>query len=438
VTWRSAALTPAVVAFVASPTLRQRSVWALQTLQRLDPVHRSPIGVTILSRHADVSAVLRSPTMGSDERKADASALRVGFLERFARGSVPAPEGDRPFSTLFGNLMLFRDPPDHTRLRRLVSKAFTPARVEGLAPRVEELVTEALDHLVRPGAPGAELMQDLCYPLPARVICELLGVPAGDHDIFVRHAPALATALDPSPMRSAATNARADAATVELTAYLDRLIETRRSDPGDDLLSALVEAEDQGDSLTHAELVATVLLLVLAGHETTANVLGSFAVRMLRSPSLRHRVAALDDASLRLAVEEALRLDGPVQMAERITTEQVHVAGHDLPAGHILILNLSAANRDPSVFEASSEVMLDRAPNPHLAFGAGHHYCIGAALARLELRVALSQLARRLPPDASLATGPVMRQSFTLRGPARVDVRWDLGGARPAAETSPS
>lgn len=420
---RAAALTPPVVAFLAAPRLRRRPDRLFRVLQRVDPVHRSPLGLTLLSRHADVAATMRNPVFGSDEGKADLAQLRViEHLSRLMTRGASDEEAKGEFHDLFGDLMLFSDPPDHTRLRSLVAKAFTPRRVEALTGRVEELVDDLLEPALARGR--MELMGELAYPLPARVICELLGIPDGDHDLFVRHAPALAIRLDPSPMRTAEGAARADVATAELRAYLDGLIDVRRREPRDDLLSALVTAEDDGSSLSHNELIATVLLLVLAGHETTANVIGNSMLRLLGDRSQLEELAACDDSCMRLAVEELLRLDGPVQMAERITLEPVEVAGHRLPAGHIVVLLLAAANRDPSVFPEPGRPRLDRSPNPHLAFGSGAHFCIGAPLARLELRVAMRALARRLPRDVQLAGPARYRPSFTIRGLEALPLTW--------------
>jgi cytochrome P450 len=225
-------------------------------------------------------------------------------------------------------------------------------------------------------------------------------------------------------MRTAEVAARGDAAMAELRVYLDKLIMRRRRQPRDDLLSALVTAEEDGATLSHDELIATILLLVLAGHETTANVIGNGMLRLVRDRDRLDELAAADDAAIKPAVEELLRLDGPVQMAQRITLEPVEVAGRQLPAGHIVVLLLAAANRDPSVFPEAGRLRLDRAPNPHLAFGAGPHFCIGAPLARLELRVAMVALARRLP-RAVRVIGPVRhRPSFTIRGLESLPLAW--------------
>jgi cytochrome P450 len=417
---RSAVLTPAVLTFVASARVRQRPHRPLQLLQRLDPVHRSPLGVVVVSRHRDVGAILRDASFGSDESKADGDLLRVPFIDKFLSG--PPKTDDRPaFLELFDLLMLFRDPPDHTRLRTLVGKAFTPRRIEELTDRVADLVEELLEPARARRA--MDLMHDFAYPFPARVICELLGIPDDDVALFVRCAPALAIALDPSPMRTAEGIRAADAATAELRAYLEGLIEQRRRTPGTDLLSGLIAAESDGDRLSEDELIATVLLLIIAGHETTANVIGNSMHRLAKSEALQAALARADDEQLRNAVEELLRLDGPVQMAERIALTPHTIGDVELAAGQIVILMIGAANRDPHAFAHPQQVDLHRAKNPHLAFGAGAHFCIGAPLARLELRLALRALSR-LPGQVQLAGKPKHRASFTIRGLEQLNVRW--------------
>ena len=405
---------------MASPALRSRSTSAFRLLQRLDPVHRSPLGLLILSRHADVSAVLRNPRFGSDEGKADESLLRLTLVEKFL--GAKKEEGTRAdFLRRFDDLMLFRDPPDHTRLRSLVSKAFTPKRVQELEPRVRELVEEMLAPLA--SRRSTELMHDFAYPLPARVICELLGLPPEGEALFIEHAPSLAIALDPSPMRSAEGVARANTATRVLTAYQHELIERLRLEPQDNLLSALVHAESEGDRLSEGELIATVLLLVIAGHETTANVIGNAMYRLAGCPAEREALAGGDAAFVRGAIEELLRLDGPVQMVQRVALETVELPGITIDEGRIVVPLVGAANLDPSVFEQPTRLQLDRSPNPHLAFGAGHHFCIGAPLARLELAAAIPALMR-LAPGYRLAAPPKKRRSFTLRGIEALPLAW--------------
>lgn len=414
---RSVALTPMVAAFVASPRVRQHGPRALDLLRRLDPVHRSPLGITILSRHTDVTGALRDSRLGNDERKAD-----PGLLHPYLRGGTSDPESG-PFLELSRQLLLFLDPPDHTRLRRLVAKAFTPTRIERLRPRVATIVDELLAPAHEHG--GIELMHEFAYPLPARVICELLGVPAADEPLFVRHAPALATGLDPSPMHTPEALEQANQATIELRNKLDELIAARRRTPGNHLLSALIAARDEDkNALSHDELVATVLLLILAGHETTANVLGSALDRLVRNPALHRKLAQGDQALFKTAVEEFLRLDGPVQMTQRVTLEPLELSGIDLPAGAYLVLTIAAANRDPSAFPNPALFDPARHPNPHLAFGGGAHYCMGAALARLELQVALAKITSQLPAPIRFAHPPRPRPSFTIRGHDTLHLSW--------------
>ncbi len=419
---RSIALTPALLAFVASSRLRARPASSFRLLQRIDPVHQSPLGLVVLSGHADVAAALRNPHLGSDEKEVDEASLRLDRIGRLlSRGQAPPGDGT-DFVDLLGGLMLFQNPPDHTRLRSLVAKAFTPRRVEELAPRIEQVLDELLAPVLT--RRGMEAMADLAYPYPARVICELLGVPSEGQELFVRHAPAFAIGLDPSPMRTPEGIRRANLATREMRAYLQSLIAVRRGTPTDDMLSALIAAESDGATLTEDELIGTVLLLVLAGHETTANVLGSALLRLVHDPALRRWVQEADDAGLRTVVEELLRLDGPVQMAQRVSTEDTTVGGRPLPAGRMVVTLLAAANRDPRLFDDPRRFVPDRTPNPHLAFGAGAHFCIGAPLARLELRIALRVLARELPGTVRVAGRVERRRSFTVNGLQSLPLGW--------------
>jgi cytochrome P450 len=421
---RSWAITPALVSFVVSSAVRARAVPLYRTLQRIDPVHESPIGIWVLTRHADVAAALRHPRMSVVEDNADESALRLGFITLLGKvlGRESGSIGGRsPYFEVFERVMLFKDPPDHTRLRTLVSKAFTPRAVEAIEPRVHEVVAELLAAVSARGR--MDLMTELAYPLPARIICELLGVPASDQHVIVDAAPALATGLDPKPMRTPAVVDAANRAIERLTAYLDGLIGERRRHPGDDLLTRLVEAEDDGDRLTHDELVAMIVLLLIAGHETTANLLGNGMLALLRDQGALARLRR-DPALDRTAVEELLRAEGPIQMSQRVTLDDVEIGGRAIPAGRLLVLCVAAANRDPEVFEDPGTLRFDRAPNPHLAFGGGIHFCAGAPLARLEARVALRALVDQLPGLRLAGGRPRFRPSFTIRGLTRLDVAW--------------
>jgi len=417
-------VTPGLVGFVASPRLRSRPHGLYRVLRALDPAHRSPLGIWLLSGQEDVAAALRHPGMGSDEAKADMSAINMRFVRRGrAQPSLEEQTAshNRPFFRLNNRLMLFMDPPDHPRVRGLVAKAFTPRRVESLVPRVGQMVGEMLDGLAPRG--GAELLSEFAYPLPARVICELLGVPDEDHRLIMAHAPALALALDPGPMRTPPAVAAADRAVTELSEYLGGLIESRQRQPADDLITALVAAESDGDRLSRDELLATIILLLIAGHETTANVIGNGTLSLLRNPAQAARLREDPDIERR-AVEELLRYDGPINMAQRITNQDVELNGTPIRAGRILVLLLAAANRDGRVFSDPERLDLTRDPNPHVAFGGGAHFCIGASLARLEARIAIPALLRRFPNLAPVGPAPRYRPSFTIRGLERLDLVW--------------
>lgn len=417
---RRFALTPAVLAFMASARLRRNPYPGLRALRRLDPVHANPVGLWLLTRHAEVAQAIRDPRLGSDEANVDPDSITFGPLDRFFTRNRGDEQGSE-FLESITRTLIFRDPPDHTRLRTLVARAFTPKRMEALEPMIEKLVDATLDRVEPCG--GMEVMGELAYPLPAQIICELIGVPAEDRDVVVRAAPALAVGLDPSPMRSSHAIVAADRATADLRRYLDRLIDLRRGAPGSDMLSALIAAEADGHRLDGDELFSMVVLLLIAGHETTANLIGNGLLALARHPEALARWR--DDESLdRTAVEELLRYDPPAQMVQRVTLEDIDFDGHVVPAGRVVVPIIAAANRDPAVFENPDALVLDRTPNPHLAFGGGHHFCIGAPLARLEGRIVLTRLIRRFTTLDVDARSAVRRPSFTIRGLSELHVTW--------------
>ncbi len=402
-------VTPAVVAFVASSRLRERPHRAYAALRRLDPVHRSPFGFWIVTGHPEASAVLRDPGFGVDENAHEVRHLHIGPVSRLLGRSDQSERG--PFLTLASDLMLFRDPPDHTRLRRLVNRAFTPRRMALLEASITTLAAELLEPLA--GRRRFDVMDDFAYPLPARVICELIGLPPTDHELIATHGRDLAVGLDPLP--TADELRRADAAVTALRAHLAEPIARRRAQPGDDLLSDLVAVADDGDRLTEDELVATVVLLLIAGHETTANLIGNALVALDDDPTARAAMAH-DAAVAETGVDELLRLDPPVQITARFPFADTELGDHVVPAGSFVVVGLAAANRDPRVFADPDRLDLTRSPNPHLAFGAGAHHCVGAALARIEARIALPALLRAVP-DARVAQPlPRRRSSLTIRG----------------------
>jgi cytochrome P450 len=423
---RRARITPELVWFVASARRREDPYPAYRRLRRLDGVHHSPLGVWVISRHAEVTGLLRDASLSSDERQVDLATLHIGPLVRLL-GRQRDTDGHGPFYERLMELMLFRDPPDHTRLRGLVNKAFTPRTVQRLEERMETLAHQLLDQVAPAGS--ADFMATFAYPFPAMVICELIGVPRADIPRVVEQAPALAAGLDPGPLLTSEARAAADRATTDLSALITELIVQRRREPTDDLLSALLESR-AGDVLSDDELIGTVLLLLIAGHETTANLLGNGMVALLAQPD-RLRELLADPALQVGAPDELLRFDSPVQMTIRIATRPLDIDGHSIAPGSIVVLCTGAANHDEGVYEHPERLDWHRDHNPHLAFGGGIHYCLGAPLARAETRIALRAVLDRLP-DLALAGPPVRRPSFTIRGLSSLPLQWSPRGQRPS------
>jgi cytochrome P450 len=368
----------------------------------------------VLTRHADVTAVLRDPRM-SVERN-----LRFAPL-------APAPDADpetlHPLARalrVLVRVMLFRDPPDHTRLRGLVGRAFTPRMVEALRPRVAALV----DELLEPLADGAELdvVAGLAEPLPILVIAELLGLPAADRADLKRWSDDLAVMLDGSIALQHLGKAAQSA--VEVLAYLREQLAERRRAPREDLISAMLAARDRDGSLDEDEILATTLLVMGAGHETTTNLIGNATLALLRHPdqlARLHREPALGS----LAVEEFLRFDSPVQATSRISRTPVALHGRTVPAGEEIALLLGAANRDPEAFAEPDRCDVGRGDVRHLSFGSGIHFCLGANLARLEAELAIAGLLARAPGLAPAADDDTLewRPGWLLRGLVRLPVR---------------
>ncbi|WP_188195934.1 cytochrome P450 family protein [Nonomuraea sp. SYSU D8015] len=326
--------------------------------------------VWLVSGYEESRAALTDPRLSSD-------------IARQSRVDVAAaaglPEDVRPY--LMKTLGAY-DPPDHTRLRRLVSREFTARRVELLRPRIQQIADELLDGLA--GQEEADLIASFAYPLPVTVICELLGVPEADHDTWGAWSRAL-TAPDPDAIATGARN---------LIGYMAKLIEAKRADPGEDLLSALVQARDR---LSDEEPISVAITILLAGHETTVNLIGNGALHLLTHPDQADRLRG-DAAAMSVAVEELLRHSGPADIAPmRYTLEPVEIAGVVIPAGEAVQIVYATANRDPRRFADPDRLQSDRRDNPHLGFGHGIHYCLGAPLARAEAQIALHTLLVRLP-----------------------------------------
>jgi cytochrome P450 len=388
--------------FFADPYSRYR------TLRERDPVHHSPLGVWMLFRYDHIVGLLRDPSLSVEPENAGPTP-RTELFEEVA--------GDR--AARRPRAILSLDPPDHTRLRRLVSKAFTPKRVESLRPRVEQLVDAALDAV----APQArmDVVADLAYPLPFTVICELLGMPEGERDQIREASHTLAGTLD--PIVSPTDIEDALAASDLIQAYVREVVAWKREHPADDLLSALIEAEEEGDKLSERELLDQVVLLYIAGHETTVNLIGNGSLALLRHRAEYEELGA--DAGLAVnAVEELLRYDSPVQFSRRITLSDIDLGGQRIEAGSFVLTCLGSANHDPDRWGDDADRLSLNRPGAaqHLSFGSGVHHCLGAALARLEAQVALSALARRFPA-AELEDQPeAWNGRIVLRGLDRLPV----------------
>lgn len=363
-------------------------------LRRENPVHRGSSGRWLLTRYEDCSSVLRDPAMSTAQREAKGDSDEAQLLAAY-----------------LSNLMLFNDPPDHTRLRGLVNKAFTPRVIERLRPRITELVDELLDMAAEAGS--IDVIAELGRPLPVTVIAEMLGVPAEDRATFRGWSEALAHTVDPNMDAEAAD--RAAVAGVEFMAYFTNMAEERRQDPQHDLLSGLAAAEEEGDRLTADELVTNCILLLIAGHETTTNLIGNGTLALLRNPAELSRWR--EDPSLaKTAVEELLRYDSPVHLTARTAMEDVTVGDTEVKAGETLSLLLAAANRDPAEFADPAVLDIGRAENRHLALSSGPHFCLGAALARAEGQIALTALITRFPRLELTVDELEWNPTTTLRG----------------------
>ena len=379
------------------------------TMREQAPVYQHPFGFWLLTGYEEVSWLLRAPGLSvEDDNVAADSLMRQLREEMYGDG---APRG--------GALsMLDRDPPDHTRLRKLVSKAFTPRAIQALQPRIAGLVDVLLDGIAAQGK--VDLVDALAFPLPFSVIAEMLGTPPADHERIRQLTGTVVRSLEPvaDPELIHAIVAAND----ELCQIATDMIAWKRSNPADDLLTALICAEDDGDVLDDEELVAQTLLLYIAGHETTVNLIAGGVLALLRHPTQLAQLRA-DPALIGNAVEELLRYDSPVQASRRITLEPVTIGGVTIPAGAFVMASLGSANRDEQFWGAdAAELRLDRSnARQHVSFGAGHHHCLGASLARLEAAIAIEHLIGRFPTLA-LAGDVVWNGRINLRGPAHLPV----------------
>ncbi|WP_229073105.1 cytochrome P450 [Actinoplanes sp. DH11] len=382
--------------------------------RRTGPVRRTrlPSGLTVwlVTRYDDARRALADPRLSKQSAFAIGSSTAANPVPNSPANPAPEPAANRPPSpaAVLSRHMLATDPPDHTRLRRLVSAAFTARRIEALRPRIEQITDELLDALA--GRESADLIDTFAFPLPIQVICELLGVPAADRDAFRAWSNVIVAGSQSGDQLEPAIRA--------MVGYILAQIAERRADPGEDLLSGLIQVRDERDRLTEAELSSMVFLLLIAGHETTVNLIGNGTWLLLREREQWERLRA-DRALLPTAIEEFLRYEGPVETSTfRVATEDLEIGGVTVRAGDPVVIVLLSANRDDNRFPEADELRLDRSQNPHLAFGHGIHYCLGAPLARLEAQIAFGRLMDR-HPGLRLAVEPELvrwRPGMLLRG----------------------
>jgi cytochrome P450 len=383
-----------------------------------EPVQHLPIGPWIVFEHGECTRLLRDTSLSVDARKARAIDPEQETVRRRIIAEV-SPDAEVREDTSILNI----DPPDHTRLRRLVSSVFTPRRIGDLQPLIARLVDEHLDAAAARG--GMDLVADLAFPLPFAVISEMMGMPVADREQVRGWSHALVRILDftigPDEMRAALQ------AGENMRGHLTEVIAWKRANPADDLLSALIRAEADGDVLSDTELLDQVMLLYIAGHETTVNLIGNGTWALLG-----HRDQLelwRDDPALGpSAVDELLRFDSPVQLSRRIALADIEVGGFDVPAGAFVLTSLGSANRDPAVFGPTAEQLDLRRPDAarHLAFGSGTHHCLGASLARLQGAEAIGGLIRRFP-ELEATAEPAWSGRLVLRGMESLPLTLGLG-----------
>ncbi|MET9912093.1 cytochrome P450 [Streptomyces sp. NPDC006476] len=397
-----AAFDPWDPTFVADPYPAYAELRAKGRVRYFEPTNQ-----WLVPHHADVSALLRERRLGRT------------YLHRFDHedfGRTPPPPEHEPFHTLNDHGMLDLEPPDHTRIRRLVSKAFTPRTVEQLKPYVSELAGDLVERLVEKG--GGDLLTDVAEPLPVAVIAQMLGIPEADRAPLRPWSADICGMYELNP--SEETARRAVQASVEFSDYLRELIAERREQPGDDLISGLIAAHDEGDRLTEQEMISTAVLLLNAGHEATVNATVNGWYALFRNPA---QLAALraDHSLIPSAIEELMRYDTPLQLFERWVLDDIEIDGTTIPRGAEIAMLFGSANHDPEVFRDPERLDLTRTENPHISFSAGIHYCIGAPLARIELAASMTALLEKAPA-LSLAQEPVRKPNFVIRGLQGLDV----------------
>jgi pimeloyl-[acyl-carrier protein] synthase len=391
-----------VTYYPLSPRVYRNPYATYAKLRRRDPVHWNFLSRSwVISRYRDIDAILRDHTRFSND-----SRYRQEVSQAQAVSSNPS-----------GPSLLFLDPPDHTRLRSLVQQTFTPRALEALAPRIRQIAAHLLDQIANPAA--FEVMEALARPLPMTVMAELLGVPTRDVAQFQQWSRQRARVIE--PLMTAREQQLATQAAYELDAYFLGLIEQRRVEPRDDLISALVAAEAAGDQLSHDELLVMLRLLLIAGNETTTNLIGNGLLALLRHPEQLQMLRA-DPSLIAGAVDELLRYDSPVQVLARTALQDMDLEGRPIRKGQGIVLLLGSANRDPEVFSQPDRLDITRHGPGLLVFGRGIHHCLGAPLARLEARIVFETLLERFAEMRLRTAKPPFRDNVVLRGLAELPV----------------
>ncbi len=351
--------------------------------------------------HAECSAVAKDPRLSAKRAQQMIITLPPSSQHEFTE-----------LARMLGLWLIFMDPPEHTRLRKLLNKGFSPAAVEGLRPQVEAIVDQMLEPLKHGSA--VELMREFANPMPVRIISEMLGIPQSLHDTFVNWSRAIAL-FRGNPNRTVEQARAAQDALLGLTDYFRKTVADRRRNKGNDLISLLIDIEEDGEVLTEEELYAQCIALLFAGHETTRNLIGSGMYTLLQHP---HETAELREKPemIRTTVEEILRFESPVQFTARVLKEDIEVCGQRIPKRWSILCMLGAANRDPKQFKEPNQLNLKRLNNQHLAFSAGPHFCIGSQLARLEGQIAILKLVQRFPEMKLTGPRPEWAPTFGFRG----------------------
>ncbi len=387
-------------------------------LRETNPVWNPAEHVYVVSRQDDAASILRDPNFGHGEPE----QLRILRKLRESNGGIKFETAEMPIRSFLG-----LNPPDHTRLRGLVSRAFTPTRINSLAPQIEKITEDLLDNI--PSGTEINLIEKFASPLPVIVISDLLGIPVSDRDQLVSWSHAMARGLDPAFLLPPGVTTRQLQAREEFANYLSGLIAERRKRPGEDLLSALVSVRDSRDVLSEEELIATSILLLVAGHETTTNLLGNGSNALMRHPD-QLNLLRQDTALTERAVEEFLRYDSPVQLTARIALENAAINNHKIEKGSMVLILIGAANRDPRTYRNPDQLDITREITRHLAFGQGIHFCLGAPLARLEAQIAFKALLRRF--DTITPAGDALwKENTVLRGIAKLPIVAEAAMNRP-------